>query len=139
MLVIAAPTGASFEDRAFASLYNNQAALGVEEVFRCRAARVDGFLRTKSGETILVEVKETLSWGGMGSATIQFLSGRKLLDLPARRGLIVFQRFNAQWAAAKPHGAWGQLALEASTIQEHIEIGALQILPDGQLRTYSES
>lgn len=135
-LVTAAPAGPKFEDRAFAALFNNQAALGVKDLYRCTAARVDGFLKTESGETILVEVKESLSWGGMGSATIQFLSGRKLLNLSASRGLIVFERFNPQWATAKPYGAWGQLALEASTIRDHIDIGALQVLPNGQLRTF---
>jgi hypothetical protein len=83
--VLALPTGTRFEDRAFAALWSNRKELGIARLWRCSAARVDGFLETTGGETILLEMKETLGFGATQAASFQFLVGRRLLSLKATK------------------------------------------------------
>lgn len=135
--------GAGFEARAFSALWNHRAKLGIARLFRCSAARVDGYLETTDGETILLEMKESLSWGSAEAAGFQFLAGQSLLSTSftstPRRGIIVFERKSKRWEAASPYGALGQLALEAGAIANHIEIGALQLGLNGSLHTFTHS
>jgi hypothetical protein len=135
------PSGEGFEARAFAALLSHAATLGIAKLFRCKAARLDGYLETIDGETILLEMKESLSWGSTEAAGFQFLAGRHLLTnvfgSPPTKGIIVFERMAKQWNATPPNGAWGQLALEAAAVKSHIEIGALQIGPGGSVHTFS--
>lgn len=127
-IVSAAQTGSGFESKAFTALWLRRENLQIRTLWRCRAARVDGYLETRQGEIILLEMKETLSWGSTQAAGFQFLAGRQLLNLQATRGIIVFERHAPQWERSGVYGAWGQLALEASVVREHIEIGALQVI-----------
>jgi hypothetical protein len=135
--------GAGFEARAFSALWSHRAKLGITRIFRCSAARVDGYLETATGETILLEMKESLSWGSTEAAGFQFLAGQSLLSkyfaAPPRRGIIVFERKAKQWESTGPYGALGQLALEAAAVANHIEIGALQLGSNGSLHTYTNS
>lgn len=132
-LLTEAPAGLGFEPRAFAALFANKKKLGIKDVWRCYAARIDGFLETVEGEIILLEMKERLSWGSVQAAGFQFLAGRRICGLNARRGLIVFEREAEEWKKLEPHGAWGQLALHALEFSENLDVAGLQILPDGSL------
>jgi hypothetical protein len=134
--VLAPCAGGGFEARAFSALWHHRHVLGIRELYRCNAARVDGFAITQGGETILLEMKETLGWGGTQAAGFQFLAGRKLLGLEASRGIIVFERESAEWHRSGPRGAWGQLALEATSVAAHVGIGALQVLRDGSVKIF---
>ncbi|WP_454844942.1 hypothetical protein [Ralstonia thomasii] len=133
--------GGSFESRAFRVLFERREELGICELYKCSNARVDGYLVTKQGENILLEMKECLGWGPTTAAGFQFLAGNYLLTQygqlkkPATRGIIVFERTSREWNAITPHSAWGQLALHASEIATHIVIGGLQVHPDGHVST----
>jgi hypothetical protein len=96
---------------------------------------MDGYLVTTTGEYILLEMKESLRWGSTQSATFQFLAGRGLLALNAKRGIIVFERWSDEWANTKPYGAWGQLALHAEEVTKYIEVGALQVRENGSIHS----
>jgi hypothetical protein len=131
------PRGSGFEAKAFAALWNNREELRIEEVWRCHAARIDGYLKTVGDEIVLVEIKETLSWGSTEAAGFQFLSGRKLLRLDtARKGIIVFGRIARQWEQTRPYGGWGQLALEADALRPNLEMGALQVVSRNRVCTW---
>lgn len=129
--------GSDFESRAFSAIWIRRQELGIDELWRCRAARVDGYLKTVDGEVVLLEMKEMLSWGSTQAAGFQFLAGRELLKLQAKRGVIVFERFATQWLQCKPNGAWGQLALEAAVVSKHVQIGALQVLSRHRVRSHA--
>lgn len=141
--VTALRPGSRFEARAFTAIWHHRARLKVAELFKCYAARVDGFLRTSDGEIILLEMKESLSWGSTEAAGFQFLAGRSLLahlfNVVPTRGIIVYERTAEQWDKSGQYGALGQLALEASNVSGHIVIGALRLDPSGSLHTFSHS
>lgn len=126
-------SGSSFQSLAFNVLLTNKPQLGIRSLFQCDSARVDGYLITLSGETILLEIKECLGWGAIAQAGFQFLTGRELLKRKAKRGLIVFQRISAEWEMIEPHGGWGQLALHSQELAGLIELGGLQIDDKGKL------
>lgn len=136
--VTEAPTEVTnFENRAFAALFNNMAELGIASLWRCHAARIDGYLIKvgkdgEDGEIVMLEMKETLGWGQTHSATFQFLAGKCLLKLSAKRGIVVFEKYQPRWKGTL-YGAWGQLALHAQEVNEYVEIGALQVSGDGSL------
>lgn len=132
-LVEGAPIGAKFEQRAFAALFRNSKELGIASLWKCRAARMDGYIITTVKECILLEMKESLRWGSTQAATFQFLAGRKLLNLEAKRAIIVFERWSDEWSLTTPYGAWGQLALHAEEVSEYISIGAMQITATGKI------
>ena len=133
--LLASPSkGGRFEDRAFNALLEHASSLGISEIWRCHAARTDGYLRTMSGETILLEMKECLGWGAMQAAATELLMGKQLLGLDATRGLIVFERLSAEWEKIQPYGAWGQLALHAQELAGHLDIGGLRVMADGSLQ-----
>jgi len=134
-----APKGTRFEDKAFAAIWSNRAKLGIAELWRCHAARVDGYAKTNEGEIILLEMKETLSWGATEAAGFQFLVGRKLLGVKARRGIIVFGRVSDEWSKTKPHGGLGQLALEVDALKRFLQIGALQVLSNRRILALNQS
>lgn len=119
--------GDRFEERAFNALFESKETLGIGQLYRCHAARMDGYLVTTVGETVLLEMKECLGWGAVQAASAQFLMGRKLLELKATRAIIVFERISDEWSRILPSGGWGQLALHASELSPHIEIGGLLI------------
>jgi len=125
----------NFENRAFNALFKHRKKLRIAELYRCRAARMDGFLVTTERETILLEMKERLAWGSVQAAGFQFLAGRRLLKLRAKRGIVIFERTSEEWDALADHGAWGQLALHSQELSPHIEIGGLQVLQTGGIRT----
>lgn len=125
------PVGTSFESRAFATLFNERRLLKINRLWRCTSARVDGYLETSDGEFVLVEVKEVLGWGSVSSAVFEILAGRKLLDLKASQGIIVFERISKEWSKMSPGGGWGQLALHSQEIEDHISLGALQVTEGG--------
>ncbi len=127
--------GVSFETRAFNALLKNKGKLGIKQLFRCRASRMDGYLITTQRKIILLEMKERLGWGSVQAAGFQFLAGRQLLRLQADRGIVVFDRISKEWSQIKPNGGWGQLALHSQELSPHIEIGALQVLESGHIRT----
>ena len=141
--VMAHQPGEGFEARAFSALWTHRNRLGIARLFRCKAARVDGYLETTAGETILLEMKESLSWGSTEAAGFQFLAGRSLLtkkfaSLPMR-GIIVFERTAQQWDSSGDYGALGQLALEAASVARHIKIGALRVGRNGSLHTFTHN
>ena len=123
----APPQGSGFEARAFAALVHNASQMGIETVHKCSAARMDGYIVLKGGEVVLIEMKESLRWGSTQSATFQFLAGRRLLQLKATRGIVLFERWSEEWAQTRPYGAWGQFALHAAEVSEHICLGALKL------------
>lgn len=127
------PRARSFEQRAFLTLHRNMKELGIRSLHKCSACRMDGYLVTSDGQIVLLEMKESLRWGSTQSATFQFLAGRKLLRLKATHGLIVFERFSREWSKAKPHGAWGQLALHAAEVSKYIKLGGLRIGKRGRI------
>lgn len=136
------PSGSGFEARAFAALMDHADALGIAEVHRCHAARVDGFLKMCDGEYVIVEMKERLAWPTVQSAAFEFLAGGAILQrrypethFDFRRALIVFERIDEGWNTIPPHGAWGQLALHASELSGYLQIGGLQVKHDGSLHT----
>ena len=128
-----APEKMDFESRAFAALFRQKAALGIEKLWRCSGYRVDGYVVTTAGETILLEMKESLRWGATTSAGFQFLAARSMLQLPqVRRGIVVFERLSAEWDM-KEGGAWAQFAREVHHVRDDFLMGALQVQPDGSL------
>jgi hypothetical protein len=131
--VVAPVVGSLFEARAFNTLLNQAGQLGIQSLWRCHAARVDGYLVTDDGEHILVEMKECLGWSAFQAASAEFVMGRGLLGIPAQRGIIVFERTSHEWDSITPHGAWGQLALHSSELSPHLEVGGLQITAAGNI------
>jgi len=130
------PSGNGFESRAFNSLYANAADLKIKAIFKCASARMDGYLILENDEIVLLEIKETLNWTSIKAATFQLLAGRKLLGFnSATRGIIVFEKSSAEWDAdfKNQNGTWGQFALHAEEVSEHITIGAMQVNNDGTL------
>lgn len=127
-------SGTSFEARAFNTLLKSRKRLGIKELWRCNAARVDGYVIANDGELILIEMKECLGWGAFQAASTEFLMGKGLLKLSTRRGLIVFERTSSEWDAIPPYGAWGQLALHSTELAPHFEVGGLQISPSGEIK-----
>lgn len=121
------PEGAGFEARAFAALVRNARKLGIRAVYKCSAARMDGYIVTQDGEVVLIEMKESLRWGSTQSATFQFLAGRELLELKSRRGIVLFERWSDEWEKTGTYGAWGQFALHASEVSRYIQLGALRL------------
>jgi hypothetical protein len=88
---------------------------------------------TTAGETILLEMKESLRWGATTSAGFQFLAARSILQWPqVRRGIVVFERLSAEWEK-KAGGAWAQFAREVHHVRDDFQMGALQVQPDGSL------
>ena len=129
----AAPEGDKFEDRAFAALFQHREALGINKLWRCSGYRVDGYAELTTGETVLLEMKESLSWGSTTAMGFQLLAGRKLLQMPqVQRGLIVFERMAKSWTNC-PRGAWQQFAMEVQNVRECMQMGALQVRADGSL------
>lgn len=142
--LIAAPlAGTGFEARAFTAIWTHRKKLKVAKLYKCHAARVDGFLQTADGEIVLLEMKETLSWGATEAAGFQFLAGQSLLghlfEVVPKRGIIVYERTAKEWDDSGQHGALGQLALEAATVASHVVIGALRLGSNGSLHTHSRS
>lgn len=132
-LLEAAPEKMDFENRAFAALFRQKAALGIDELWRCSGYRVDGYAVTTAGETILLEMKESLRWGATTSAGFQFLAARSMLQWPqVRRGIVVFERLSAEWEK-KAGGTWTQFAREVHHVRDDFQMGALQVQPDGSL------
>lgn len=132
-LLVAAPEKMDFENRAFAALLRQKAALGIDELWRCSGYRVDGYMVTTAGETILLEMKESLRWGATTSAGFQFLAARSMLQWPqVRRGIVVFERLSAEWEK-KEGGAWAQFSREVQHVRDDFQMGALQVQPDGSL------
>src|SRR6266571_5837354 len=127
--------GTNFESRAFTALWNNSKSLKIRELWRCNSARHDGYLETTKGEIILLEMKECLGWGALQAASAEFLMGKGWLDLEAQRAIIVFERVSREWSQIRPYGAWGQLALHSSEFSPYLQIGGLQVLRDGAIRT----
>jgi len=130
-----APIGTSSEARAFASLYHHREALGISSIWRCHAARLDGYLVTNRGEVILLEMKETLGFGSVQAAVFEFITGRQLLKLDADRGLIVFRKKSKEWERCRPHGALGQLRLHSDEIPPNVnlKLGGIQIGPENRV------
>lgn len=139
-----------FEDYAFARLFDEQSEnrhfLGLERIYRCGSARVDGYLHLSDpGEVfpILLEIKTTLSWGSLGTALAQFISGRHLLMKEnstqkrliqdSNRGLIVFNEFSQDWIRGdkRPMRPWAQLYRHLDELSGTFRISALQITTDG--------
>lgn len=139
-----------FENYAFARLFDEQHggrhSLGLGRIYRCGGARVDGYLQlTGSDEAfpILLEIKTTLSWGALGTALVQFISGRHLLmkegpmhERPiqdSNRGLIVFSQFSQDWIRGdeNPMRPWAQLYRHLEELSGTFKISALQITADG--------
>lgn len=132
---VASPVpGTTFEARAFNALLKNRQRLGIKCLWRCNSARLDGYIETIDGEVILLEMKECLGWGAFQAASAEFMMGRQLLGLSTRRGVIVFEKTSNEWDAISPHGAWGQLALHSSELAPYLEIGGLQVLPNGEFK-----
>jgi hypothetical protein len=133
--LLTAPIGTSFESQAFASLYHHREALGISSIWRCRAARLDGYLVTSRGEVILLEMKETLGFGSVQAAVFQFITGRQLLSLSSVRGLIVFRKKSKEWESCRPHGALGQLRLHSDEIPPNVnlKLGGIQIGPENHV------
>lgn len=123
-----APSGSGFEDRAFAFLFKHRNALGISKLYRCNAARMDGYLVTDTGETILLEMKECLGFGSFLAGASQLMAGRTLLKLKATRAILVFERISEEWDSIAPHGGWGQLALHSAELANILQIGGLQII-----------
>lgn len=137
ILLEVAPGKMDFESRAFAALFRQKEALGIVDLGRCSACRVDGYMVTTTGETILLEMKESLRWGAITSAGFQFLAARSILKLPqVRRGIVVFERLGAEWEKTAG-GAWAQFAREIHHVREDFLMGALQVQPDGSLHVGS--
>lgn len=126
-----APVGARFEDQAFAALYHRREALGIDSIWRCHAARLDGYLVTSQQEFILLEMKETLGFGSVQAAVFEFITGRELLKLNAVRGLVIFKNKSQEWEGCQPHGAWGQLRLHSDELPHsvNLKLGGIQIGP----------
>lgn len=139
-----------FENYAFARLFDEQhgssTSLGLKRIYRCGGARVDGYLHlTGSDEAfpVLLEIKTTLSWGSLGTALVQFISGRHLLmkkgpmhECPiqdSNRGLIVFSQFSQDWIRGdeNPMRPWAQLYRHLDELSGTFKISALQITGDG--------
>lgn len=132
--LIAAPLVKEFEDRAFAALYEHRYALGIDELWRCNGYRADGYAKLVTGEVVLLEMKEALTWGSTKSAGFQLLAARKMLEMPEiRRGLLVFERIGKEWGNRKL-GGWQQFALEVENVRDCLQMGALQVCADGSLR-----
>lgn len=127
------PAGGSFESRAFAALFNERRRLKIRRIWRCTSARVDGYLETTDGELVLLEAKEVLGWASMSTAVFEILAGRKLLGIEANRSIIMFERISNEWSKIEPGGGWGQLALHAEEIKDHISLGALQVTGEGRI------
>lgn len=131
--VLCASTSRRFEDRAFAALFQHREALGIATLWRCSGYRVDGYAELTTGETVLLEMKESLSWGSTTAMGFQLLAGRKLLQKPeVQRGLIVFERMAKSWTNCS-RGAWQQFAMEVDNVRECMQMGALQVRADGSL------
>ena len=61
-----------FENYAFNQLYEHRGALGINDLFRCKNARTDGFLRLDRADSepnvVLLELKTSLSWASLNAA-----------------------------------------------------------------------
>jgi hypothetical protein len=133
--IVTPPVGNQFEIKAFAALYAQAPFIGIESLWRCYAARMDGYLITATGEVILLEMKQTLGFGSVQAATFEFITGRKLLNVAAARGLIVFRKKSAEWERCRPNGAWGQLQLHSEEIPKYVNLtlGGIQIDEENRL------
>ncbi len=139
-----------FEDYAFARLFDeresNRHLLGLDRIYRCTNARVDGYINLAGADAafpILLEIKTTLSWGSLGTALAQFISGRHLLmkegtmQKPciqgSNRGLIVFSEFSPDWIRrdSRPMRPWAQLYRHLDELSGTFRISALQITAEG--------
>jgi hypothetical protein len=140
---------AGFEAHAFARLFDAREQLGIQELYRCNSARVDGFIRLQgeiADEPLLLEVKTTLSWNSLGAALAQFICGRTLLQregefLGGDRGLIVFSEFSQDWSRGDPHPLrpWAQLYLHLDELAAGFKIWALQLTPTGVYNPFIDS
>jgi hypothetical protein len=134
-LITSRSSNNGFEARAFNCLFSSKSILGIKSVYKCSAARMDGCLEMEDGEIILLEMKETLNWTSVKSATFQFLAGNSMLNLRVKRAIIVFENLSKEWEESFKHeqGTWGSLALHSKEVSEHITIGALRINKDNSL------
>jgi hypothetical protein len=104
-----AATGTETEPRGFEiAVFNfflaNNDALGIDAVWRCRNARIDGLLDLADGRRVALEIKYRMNWEKACQACAQFGWYRTRLEASAKplaSGLVVFESFTADWARKK--------------------------------------
>lgn len=90
-------------------------------------------------EIILIEVKTTLSWGSMGAALTEFLTGNTvlknhgILKNKAVKGLIIFNQFSSDWTTAKGgrYRPWAHLDHHINELSDDFTFDALQLTDKG--------
>ena len=96
---------ASYETSVFNFLYARKHELGVRDVWKCRAVRIDGLLDLDDGQRVMLEVKYRMNWEKACQACAQFswFFRHPEAQSPSPTGaLVVFEEFTADWARRSP-------------------------------------
>lgn len=78
--------GKSFESRAFDALYLNRHKYGISELYRCHAARMDGYLVTTDGETILLEMEGVPRVASPSGGQLSIPDGKSAVEAECQTG-----------------------------------------------------
>ncbi len=98
---------AAFEAKAFNFLLAKKHSLGIARLLRCKNARIDGLIELEDGCRVGLEIKYRMNWEKACQACAQMafyqrhFAGDQKLD----SGLVVFERFSADWARKKTAGS----------------------------------
>jgi hypothetical protein len=93
-----------FARGALTSLFRRADELDIEAVHQCSGHWADGYVVMKDGEKIPFEIKDTLGWGSLCSASVQLVSANHELRLNASKGWIIFDKYSNTWQK-NPSGA----------------------------------
>ena len=96
---------ASYEASVFNFLYAHKHELGIRDVWKCRAVRIDGLLDLDDGQRVVLEVKYRMNWEKACQACAQFswFLRHPEAQSPSPTGaLVVFEEFARDWARRSP-------------------------------------